>query len=227
MFKNDALPPLYDEKHSALAVIYRNCVYFISNKKFRTEFQMNPLKYLRQASPLSVVPFRMSIVGPPKSGKTTLANRFSQELGCVRLSAGEAIRTILNTQPSCELSINMLKHLHKGKTVPDELVVQCIETCILDVKCQVRGFILDGYPITKEQVKLLTDVCLIPVKVLELKCPMKEMMRRCISDRSGPDRQPKGTGINKTPGLVLNDSPENTANKLKHWRNEISIIRDW
>lgn len=149
---------------------------------------------------MSVVPFRLSIIGPPKSGKTTLANRFVKEFGCVRLSAGEAIRAVLTNQPYSELAENMRAYLIKGKTVPDELTIQCIEIAILDVKCQLRGYILDNFPITKQQVKLMTDRCLIPVKVIELKCDIKESMQRCIKDRTSAERLANN--------LVLNDSPE-------------------
>jgi adenylate/nucleoside-diphosphate kinase len=179
----------------------------------------DPINYLKQPSPLSVVPFRLSIIGPPKSGKTYLANRFVKEFGCVRLSAGEAIRTILEKQPETELAHNVNSFLLKGKSVPDELTVKCIEIVIMDVKCQLRGYILDNFPATKHQVKLMTDHNLIPVKVIELKCDVKEMMQRCIKDRTSADRIAKG--------LILNDGPEIMGYKYREWKTEIGFIHDW
>ena len=199
--------------------MHRSYVYFLSSKEARKKFTQDPVKYLKQPSPLSVVPFRLSIIGPPKSGKTTLANRFTKEFGCVRLSAGEAIRSILSNQPNSELAQDMKSHLAKGKPVPDELVIQCIESSILDSKCQLRGYILDGFPITRQQVKLMTERTLIPVKVIEIKCEVKEIMQRCIKDRTNPERVAKN--------LVLNDSPEIIGYKLREWKNEIPFIRDW
>ena len=67
--------------------------------------------------------------------------------------------------------------------MPDELTLDCIELCILESQCQLRGYVLDGYPVTRRQVKLMTERALIPVKVLELKCDVKEVMRRCVHDR--------------------------------------------
>ena len=174
---------------------------------------------MKQSSPLSVVPFKLSIIGPPKCGKSTLAYRFAKEFGCVRLSVGEAIRAILHNQPNTELAQEIQSYLIKGKTVPDELAIQCIEISILDVKCQLKGYILDGFPITKQQVKLMTDRSLIPVKVIELKCDVKEIMQRCIKDRTHPDRLAKN--------LILNDSPEMIGYKMREWKNEIGFIRDW
>ena len=211
--------PLSDDKHKIYPVMHRSFIYFLSSKAARVKFSQDPLKYLKQPSPLSVVPFKLSIIGPPKSGKTTLANRFVKEFGCVRLSVGEAIRMILENQPDTELAENINAHLIKGKIVPDELAIQCVEVAIMDVKCQINGFVLDNYPVTKNQIKLMTDRCLIPVKVIELKCEIKEIMSRCLKDRTNADRLARG--------LVLNDSPEIIGYKLREWKSEIGFIRDW
>lgn len=168
---------------------------------------------------MSVVPFRLSVIGPPKSGKSTLASRFVKEFGCVRLSVGEAIRAILNNQPNTALAQEIRTFLFKGKTIPDELAIQCLEISILDVKCQLRGYVLDGFPNTKQQVKLMTDRGLIPVKIIEIKCDIKEIMQRCIKDRTSSDRL--------TKNLILNDSPEIIGYKLREWKKEISFIREW
>lgn len=215
----EPIQPLYEDKKKPFPVIHRSYVYFLSSKEARIKFIQDPIRYLKQSSPLSVVPFRISIIGPPKSGKTTLANRFVSEYGCVRLSVGEAIRAILDNQPDSELAESIRNYLIKGKTVPDELAIQCIEIAILDVKCQLRGYVLDNYPVTKNQVKLMTERCLIPVKVIELKAEIKEIMHRCIKDRTSAERLARG--------MILNDSPEVIGYKLREWKNEIGFIREW
>lgn len=217
--ENDPVQPFYNEKKKPYPAIYRSYIYFFSSKESRENFSQDPLKYLSQPTPLSVVPFKLSIIGPPKSGKTTLAKRFAKEYGCVRLSAGEAIRAVLDNQSYTDLAENIRSYLIKGKTVPDELTIQCIELSMLDVRCQVRGFVLDNFPVTKEQVKIMTDRSLIPVKVIELKCDIKEVMHRCIKDRTSAERI--------TNGLILNDSPEIVGYKLKEWKSEIAFLRDW
>lgn len=219
LLDGEPVQTLYDEKKKPYPVIHRSYIYFMSSKEARDLFTDDPIKYLKQASPLSVVPFRLSVIGPPKCGKTTLANRFVKEFGCVRLSVGEAIRAILENQPYSELADNIRAYLVKGKTVPDELAVQCIEIAILDVKCQLRGYVLDNFPVSKQQIKLMTDRCLIPVKVIELKCDIKETMQRCIKDRTSAERL--------ASGQILNDSPEIIGYKLREWKNEIGFIRDW
>lgn len=219
LMEKQPIPPYYSEDKKMYTVIHRSFIYYLNGKEAKKKFSENPIKYLRQPSPLPVVPFRLSIIGPPKSGKSSLADRFSKEFGTVRLSVGEAIRAVLNNQPNTALAQEIRQYLFKGKTCPDELAIQCLEISILDVKCQLRGYVLDGFPNTKNQVKLLTDRGLIPVKVIELKCDIKEIMQRCIKDRTVPDRL--------TKNLILNDSPEIIGYKLREWKKEIGFIRDW
>lgn len=71
----------------------------------------------------------------------SVANRFAEEYGLLRLSIGEAMRMVIASQPKSNLAKEMMKHLVKGLTIPDELAVQALEVCLLDMKCQTRGYI--------------------------------------------------------------------------------------
>lgn len=128
----------------------------------------------------------------------------------------------------------------RGKTVPDELVIDCIELCILDVQCQIRGYVLDGYPTTRAQVKLMAQRSLIPYKVVELKCDVKETMHRCVRDRvtrmatttvnvidAPRKKMKKGKRSTAPEPVVLHDSPEVIGYKYREWKQEIGVIRDW
>ena len=47
---------------------------------------------------------------------------------------------------------------------------------------------MDGFPVTKEQVDLMTEHSIIPVVVLELKVDSRALMMRGMKDRQSPDR---------------------------------------
>jgi len=72
-----------------------------------------------------------------------VARRFATEYGVVRLSIGEALRTVIDTQPNTELSRCILAFLHEGRTVPDELAVHALEVALMDMKCKTRGYVWD------------------------------------------------------------------------------------
>lgn len=130
--------------------------------------------------------------------------------------------------------------------MPDELAIDCIELCILDAQSQLRGYILDGYPVTRNQVKLMTERALIPVKVVELRCDVKEIMHRSVHDRmtrvssnmppalgtghrgDGSEGGSKKKAIRTAPmPVVLHDSPEVIGLKFREWKKEIGFIREW
>jgi len=68
-----------------------------------------------------------------------VAKRFAEEYGMMRLSIGEAVRSLLELQPHSELAISIESHLCKGLTVPDELAVQALEVTLMNMTCQTRG----------------------------------------------------------------------------------------
>ena len=69
----------------------------------------------------------------------SVARRFVADYNVMRLSIGEALRNVLDTQPNTELSRCILSYLHEGHTVPDELAVRALEINLMDMKCKTRG----------------------------------------------------------------------------------------
>ena len=69
----------------------------------------------------------------------SVARRFVADYNIMRLSIGEAMRNVLDTQPNTELSHCILSYLHEGHTVPDELAVRALEVNLMDMKCKTRG----------------------------------------------------------------------------------------
>ncbi|XP_053155672.1 adenylate kinase 9 isoform X5 [Hemicordylus capensis] len=188
--EGDAIKPYQDQFTPSFPVIHRNCVYFFTSKENRDKFMKNPIKYLRQPKPKSTVPVKIAIVGPPKSGKTTVAKKFASVYGVMRLSMGDAIRMILNNQPDTELALVLKWHLHKGLTAPDELAMKALDIALMDTVCNTAGVVIDGYPVTRKQVGHLEDIKIIPVKIFELDIDVKEVFRRALQDKQSPNRPP-------------------------------------
>ncbi|XP_063152555.1 adenylate kinase 9 [Candoia aspera] len=188
--EGDVIKPFQNDEASTFPLIHRNCVYFFTSKENREKFMKNPIKYLRQPKPKPTVPVKIAIVGPPKSGKTTVAKKFAEIYGLMRLSMGDAIRAVLNNQPETELALVLKWHLHKGLTAPDELALRALDIALMDTVCNTSGFVIDGYPVTRKQVDLLEEMKIIPVKIFELDIDVKEVLRRALLDKQSPNRPP-------------------------------------
>ncbi len=98
---------------------------------------------------------RMTILGPPGSGKGTLAGKISENLGIVHISTGDIFRK--NIRENTELGRQAKAYMDKGDLVPDELTIRMLAERIAEEDAQ-EGFLLDGFPRTIEQADALAEL---------------------------------------------------------------------
>ncbi|KAK9956621.1 hypothetical protein ABG768_014340 [Culter alburnus] len=212
--EGDLIQPPQGPFNATFPVILHQFVYFFASRETRNTFILNPIKYLRQPKPNPSLPIKLAIIGPPKAGKTTVARVFAREYGLARLSIGDAIRMVINNQSKTELGYQVQKHLNQGLTVPDELAIQCLEVAVMSLVCSTRGFVLDGFPVTKHQAELLESCSIIPMLVIELQLDTAEVLRRGLKDR----------GKNNRP-YPMHDSPQVLNIRNSCFRREIEALR--
>ncbi|XP_034755966.1 adenylate kinase 9 isoform X5 [Etheostoma cragini] len=186
--ERDLIQPLQWPLNTTYPLIFHQFIYFFATKENRNTFMLNPLKYLRQPKPTLSLPVKMAVVGPPKSGKTTVAQMFAQKYGLACLSIGGAMRTVLNNYEHTDLAVQMKKHLSQGLVVPDELAIQCLEVALMSSICSTRGYVLDGFPKTLKQTELMTSRSIIPMIVVELELALVEVLTRGLLDKMKPNK---------------------------------------
>ena len=72
-------------------LMYRGVVYYFATADERTEFAVSPRLALSGAPPPAAVPQAICVVGPPRSGKTTLATALAAELGVTVITSQAAV----------------------------------------------------------------------------------------------------------------------------------------
>ncbi|KAG7316817.1 hypothetical protein KOW79_020358 [Hemibagrus wyckioides] len=185
--EGDLIQHVQDHLNTSFPVLFHNFIFFFASKETRKTFMINPIKHLRQPKPNPSLPIKLAIIGIPKSGKTTVARMFAREYGLAHLSIGAVMRTVLSLQDKTELATEMLKYLSQGLTVPDELAIQCLEVVLLNLVCSTRGYVLDGFPMTKRQADLMAARRIIPVRVMELQLDRDEVLRRGMNEKMKPN----------------------------------------
>jgi adenylate kinase len=95
---------------------------------------------------------RFLIVGPPGAGKGTQAERISQTFGIPTISTGDIFRSNIAQQTELGKQVKMI--VDAGDYVPDSLTNALVEDRLQEADAW-RGFLLDGYPRTPEQVRYL------------------------------------------------------------------------
>ncbi|KAE8286847.1 Adenylate kinase 9 [Larimichthys crocea] len=212
--ERDLIQPLQWPLSSTHPLIFHQYIYFFASKENRNAFMLNPLKYLRQPQPTPSLPVKMAVIGPPKSGKTTVAQIFAQRYGLARLSIGSVIRNVLDNQAYTDLALQMKKHLSNGLIVPDELAIQCLEVALMSSVCNNRGYVLDGFPMTLKQAELMGSRSIIPMIVVELELDTVEVLKRGIVDKMKPNK----------PHL-MHDSSEILHIRNSCYKHEVEHVR--
>jgi adenylate kinase len=97
---------------------------------------------------------RLLLIGPPGAGKGTQAVALSHAFGVPAVSTGDIFRE--NVKNETPLGVQVKSFMDAGNNVPDSLTNDLITDRLADDDC-ARGFLLDGYPRTTDQVRHLDD----------------------------------------------------------------------
>ena len=92
------------------------------------------------------------LLGAPGAGKGTQAEVICERLSIPTISTGNIIREALRS--GTEMGLKAKSFMDAGKLVPDEVVIGIIKDRLAKDDCK-NGFILDGFPRTIPQAKVL------------------------------------------------------------------------
>src|SRR5580765_5531506 len=95
---------------------------------------------------------RIILLGPPGSGKGTVAARLHQEFGLNHVSSGHLLRREVEQDSAIGQRARLF--LEKGELVPDRIVLQFMGEYMKSVPLE-DGFLLDGFPRTLSQARAL------------------------------------------------------------------------
>uniref|UniRef100_A0A6P7FKY8 Adenylate kinase 9-like n=1 Tax=Diabrotica virgifera virgifera TaxID=50390 RepID=A0A6P7FKY8_DIAVI len=182
---------ILEQKNNVFPLIHGSYIYYLIGRTNVDKFKKEPLKYIDVAAVnFPLVPFRMAISGPPKCGKTTLANRIRMEYGLKIITRGQAIRFVLAFLPFSSLAMNLESVLRKGWEATDEMVARCVEAASIDPWAVSQGVIFDGFPDTISEVRHLSYLGLIPQLVIDLQATKRQVFE-CLENDVGRRGFPK------------------------------------
>jgi adenylate kinase len=92
------------------------------------------------------------LFGPPGSGKGTQSKFLVARFGIPQISTGDMLRFHIQRGDAIGTAIETL--MKAGSLVPDELVNTLVRQRLSEPDC-ANGFILDGYPRTRQQAEVL------------------------------------------------------------------------
>lgn len=105
---------------------------------------------------------KIILLGPPGSGKGTIAEKLAKDFKFLNISAGVLLRE--EVKKGTTIGKEIKKYIDKGELAPYKFVVEMVKLEIHDKK----GYILDGFPRSVEQAKIIEDLNVDLVIYLEI-----------------------------------------------------------
>ena len=152
-------------------------------------------------------------LGPPGSGKGTQAKILTDKLNLNHLSVGDLLRE--NIFNKTELGNLASSYVKSGELVPDELIIDLMDSYITNVKNNgdIFGIVLDGFPRTIKQALALEN------KIKQLNVSIKAVINLDILDQKILKRL-AGRGRD-------DDKPELIKNRLKVYRDQTEPLLEF
>jgi adenylate kinase len=174
------------------------------------------------------------LIGPPGAGKGTQAERLVQDVDLPYYATGDILRAAVTG--GTELGREAKSYMDKGELVPDELIGQVIMER-LDSEEAADGFLLDGFPRTENQARILDEALAsrgrAVTAALLIDVPDEEVLRRLTGRRICTANQhvyhvefdpPKQEGVCDEDGSPLvqrdDDTPETVKRRLSVYHEQ-------
>ena len=190
----------------------------VKHKTLRVKLNY-PIIFYGDAKGGSII-LKAIIFGAPGAGKGTYASRLQARLGVEVIATGDIFRELM--KEDSELGRKAKSFVEKGLLVPDEVVVEVLKLRLSKIPKQ-KGFILDGYPRTLEQAKILESITEIDV-ILLLNVPdwiiierlsSRRICRNCGNVYNIRFLKPKVEGVCDKCGGHLYQRPDDTPEVIK------------
>ncbi|XP_038601365.1 adenylate kinase 8 isoform X2 [Tachyglossus aculeatus] len=139
------------------------------------QFMINHLKQDNDHVP------RIFILGPPASGKTTIAMWLCKHLNACFISLENLLRNEFSF-----LAMEAAEIRKRNQEIPNELWAKLIQERLSSDDCIKRGWIVDGFPETREQAILLQVIGIFPRHVVVLHAPDTVLIERNLGKRIDP-----------------------------------------
>jgi adenylate kinase len=124
---------------------------------------------------------RLLLIGPPGAGKGTQASLLAEYFGVPAISTGDIFRA--NVKNATPLGVEAKGFMDRGEYVPDSLTNALVKDRISQADAK-KGFLLDGYPRTIDQVHQLDGFLDEMGKkldvVVQLTADTEELIRRLL-----------------------------------------------
>ena len=180
------------------------------------------------------------IIGAPGAGKGTQARLLSEKYGYPQISTGDILREM--ARADTPLGRKIKETMAAGRLVGDEILAEVIRTRTSQPDCN-DGYILDGYPRTLDQARLLEELASKQgkqIRFARIVVSEEVLSKRLTGRRQCPNcgeiyniyfRPPKVDCVCDLDGAPLtqrsDDHPEAVGRRLEEYKRSTAPLIDY
>lgn len=176
-------------------------------------------------------PLKVMIAGPPAAGKGTQCARIVEKYGLAHVCVGDILRAEINNGTAAGKKAKGF--MDEGKLVPNELVVDMV-CSQLKSDAAATGWLLDGYPRSKEQAEAIEKENIRPDVFVLIEVPDEVLIERVSGRRSDPETGEIYHMTYKPPPADIvdrlvqrsDDTAEKMVTRLKTYHSNLDAITD-
>jgi adenylate kinase len=180
------------------------------------------------------------IIGAPGAGKGTQSRLLSEKYGYPQISTGDILREM--ARADTPLGRKVKETMAAGRLVSDEILAEVIRARTSQPDCS-NGYILDGYPRTLGQARLLEELASQQgkqIRFARIVVSEEALFKRLTGRRACPNcgeiynihfRPPKLDGVCDLDGAPLaqrsDDHPEPVSRRLEEYKRSTAPLIDY
>lgn len=180
---------------------------------------------------------KLIIMGAPGAGKGTQANIISEKLNIPAISTGAIIREAI--EEKTEFGLMAKTYIDEGELLPDDAVIGMVTERLKEDDCK-DGYILDGFPRTLDQAKVMEQNGIKIDMALSLEVDDEIIVarlsgrRECVHCRTPyhiVSMPPQKSGICDKCGATLiareDDVPETIRHRLAVYHEKTAPLKEY
>ncbi|XP_041756491.1 adenylate kinase 8 isoform X4 [Coregonus clupeaformis] len=172
------IPPemaIYAEKHEIFDLVQTLVMNLMVDKP------EDPIQYLVGLLKRGSVEVpRVMLLGPPASGKRTIARKLCEHTQVIHITASNILKE------DTDLTKKALQYKTKQQEIPGDLWIKLIQQRLSKIDCVRRGWVLEGIPQTREEALSLQEAGVAPNHVVLLEAPDAVLIERSQGKRIDP-----------------------------------------
>ncbi|XP_062873818.1 adenylate kinase 8 [Trichomycterus rosablanca] len=172
------IPPeiaTYAEKHEIFELIQTLVKNLVIDKP------ADPIQYLITILKSDSVDVpKVVLLGPPASGKSTVAKKLCEHIGAIHITSSNILKN------DTDLTRAALQYRDKNQVIPKDLWIKLIQQRLSRPDCIRLGWVLDSIPKTREEALCLQEVGIAPEHAVILQATDAVLIERSLGKRIDP-----------------------------------------